>query len=289
MCALLHPDGKPLRDYAGVEADYEPDSDFRFACRVIDSPFDRGEPAEYAESRNIPAPDAGITELLEADASYRYPYDELSGLPVKVAASTLSHSFADRSYDRYLSRPAFMQDEKLTSAEKGTALHAFMQYADFAAAREDITAELERLTQGGFITRQQADSIDLGRAAGFINSPLVTRCLSCDRVYKEYRFNITIPASEVAPDVDERFADEPIILQGAVDLAFVEDERLVIVDYKTDRVKEPSQLADMYSAQLMLYKEALEQCLGLPVKECVIYSVRHSIEVPVYSDNKDEK
>lgn len=284
MCALLHPDGKSLRDYAGVEADYEPDSDFRFACRVIDTPFDQGEPADDAESRHIPEPNAKIIELLEADAAYRYPYDELSGLPAKVAASTLAHSFADKTYDRYLSRPAFMQDENLTSAEKGTALHAFMQYADFAAAREDIKAELDRLTESGYLTRQQADSIDLGRASGFINSPLVTRCLKCDRVYKEYRFNITIPAAKVDPDIDPRFADEPIILQGAVDLAFVEDGHLVIVDYKTDRVKEPSQLALMYSAQLMLYKEALEQCLGLPVKECVIYSVRHSAEVSVYSD-----
>ena len=284
MCALLHPDGKSLRDYAGVEADYEHDSDFRFACRVIDTPFDQGEPADEAESRHIPEPNAKIIELLEADAAYRYPYDELSGLPAKVAASTLAHSFADKTYDRYLSRPAFMQDEKLTSAEKGTALHAFMQYADFAAAREDIKAELDRLTESGYLTSQQADSIDLGRASGFINSPLVTRCLGSDRVYKEYRFNITIPAAKVDPDIDQRFADEPIILQGAVDLAFVEDGRLVIVDYKTDRVKEPSQLALMYSAQLMLYKDALEQCLGLPVKECVIYSVRHSAEVSVYSD-----
>ena len=284
MCALLHPDGKSLRDYAGVEADYEPDSDFRFACRVIDTPFDQGEPADEAESRHIPEPNAKIIELLEADAAYRYPYDELSGLPAKVAASTLAHSFADKTYDRYLSRPAFMQDEKLTSAEKGTALHAFMQYSDFAAAREDIKAELDRLTESGYLTRQQADSIDLGRASGFINSPLVSRCLKSERVYKEYRFNITIPAAKVDPDIDPRFADEPIILQGAVDLAFVEDGRLVIVDYKTDRVKEPSQLALMYSAQLMLYKEALEQCLGLPVKECVIYSVRHSAEVSVYSD-----
>ena len=38
----------------------------------------------------------------------------------------------------------------------------------------------------------------------------------------------------------------------------------------------------MYAEQLMLYKEALEQCLKLPVKECTIYSVRHSAEVEIY-------
>ena len=84
------------------------------------------------------------------------------------------------------------------------------------------------------------------------------------------------------PEVDERFAQEEIILQGAVDLAFVEDGELVIVDYKTDHVKEPSMLREMYAAQLELYRDAMTKSLGLPVRECLIYSVRHSAEVAVY-------
>ena len=73
-----------------------------------------------------------------------------------------------------------------------------------------------------------------------------------------------------------------MILQGAVDLAFVEDGELVIVDYKTDRVKAPEELAERYASQLLLYKDAMEECLSLPVKECLIYSIRHSKEVAVY-------
>ena len=84
----------------------------------------------------------------------------------------------------------------------GNWCDAFMQFADFSAARADISAELRRLTDGGYLTSQQAESVDLDRAAAFINSPLVTRCLSCEAVYKEYRFNINIPASAVDPDID---------------------------------------------------------------------------------------
>lgn len=282
MCALLHPDGEPLREYAGVEVDHENDCGFRMTCRVIDSADDEEEQVGETADGAAVEPNNALIETLKTNDSFAYPYEGLKGLPVKVAASTLAHRFADKRYDRYLSRPAFLQGEKLTSAEKGTALHAFMQFADFKAARADIGAELSRLTDGGYLTPQQAESVDLNRAAAFINSPLVTRCLSSDAVYKEYRFNINIPARAVDPDIDGRFADEPVILQGAVDLAFVEDGELVIVDYKTDRVKSPDELADMYSAQLMLYKGALEECLGLPVKECLIYSVRHSAEVGVY-------
>jgi len=46
----------------------------------------------------------------------------------------------------------------------------------------------------------------------------------------------------------------------------------VLVDYKTDRVKTPEQLADRYRSQLVFYKQALEQLLELPVKEMLLYS-----------------
>ena len=282
MCALLHPDGEPLREYAGVEADYEPQSSFKFLCRIINKPFDAaGEAVAGTAAREIAVDDSAVREL-EKHADFIYPYDGLRGLPVKVAASTLAHRFAEKSYDRHLDRPAFMSDEKLTSAEKGTALHAFMQFADFARARDDIRSELQRLADGGYLTAAQADSVDIARAESFFNSGLISRCLESSEVYKEYRFNVRIPAYRVKPDIAAEFADEPVILQGAVDLAFVEDGEIVIVDYKTDRVKDPYELVQRYSEQLRLYKGAMEECLGLPVKECLIYSVRHNTALSIY-------
>ena len=87
---------------------------------------------------------------------------------------------------------------------------------------------------------------------------------------------------KIDPEIDEAFREEKVILQGAVDLAFVEDGQLVIVDYKTDRVKDPQTLNDRYASQLLLYKDAMEECLGLPVKECLIYSIHHSAQIEVY-------
>lgn len=281
MCALLHPDGEPLRAYAASEVDHEPESDFAFTCRVIDTPFDTDEEDEAAAAPAALPVDGSVAEELRKHADFHYPYEGLDRLPVKVAASALAHRFTEEVFDRHLDRPAFLSDETLTSAEKGTALHAFMQFADFAAAREDIGAEIDRLVDGGFLTPQQAESVDLDRAKRFIDSELVTRCLGSPAVYKEYRFNVKISAGAVDPELDERFKEEKIILQGAVDLAFVEDGALVIVDYKTDRVKRPEELADRYATQLLLYRDALTECLGLPVKECLIYSIRHSAEVGI--------
>ena len=282
MCALLHPDGEPLREYAGVSAECDKQADFRLTCGVIDQPFDDDEDESDNADTAVTEENSAVIDELRLHAEYVYPYEGLSGLPVKVAASSLAHRMTEEAYDRHLDRPAFLQGEKLTSAEKGTALHAFMQYADFAAAREDIEAQLQLLTDEGYLTQAQADSVDIEKARRFIDSELVTRCLNADKVYKEYRFNIRIPANRVDPEIEESLSEETVILQGAVDLAFVEDGELVIVDYKTDRVKAPEDLAERYASQLLLYKDAMEECLSLPVKECLIYSIRHSREVAVY-------
>lgn len=282
MCALLHPDGEPLREYAGVSADCDKQADFRLTCGVIDQPFDDDEDESDNADTAVTEENSAVIDELRLHAEYVYPYEGLSGLPVKVAASSLAHRMTEEAYDRHLDRPAFLQGEKLTSAEKGTALHAFMQYADFAAAREDIEAQLQLLTDEGYLTQAQADSVDIEKARSFIDSELVTRCLNADKVYKEYRFNIRISANRVDPEIEESLSEETVILQGAVDLAFVEDGELVIVDYKTDRVKAPEELAERYASQLLLYKDAMEECLSLPVKECLIYSIRHSREVAVY-------
>ena len=282
MCALLHPDGETLREYAGVSADSEPQADFAFTCRVIDTPFDTNDTEEsITEDQDVHA-NTDLIDELKQHVDYRYPYEAIEALPVKVAASTLAHQMTDKAYDRYLDRPAFLQGEKLTSAEKGTALHAFMQFVDFAAARAELEAQLNHLHADGYLTDAQVNSIDKQRAERFIRSDLVTRCLHADEVYKEYRFNVKIPAKLVDPEIEEPFREEKVILQGAVDLAFVEDGELVIVDYKTDRVKDPQTLNDRYASQLMLYKDAMEACLGLPVKECLIYSIHHSKEIEVY-------
>jgi ATP-dependent helicase/nuclease subunit A len=62
-------------------------------------------------------------------------------------------------------------------------------------------------------------------------------------------------------------------MQGAVDPAFEENGRLVIVDYKTDRVRDIQKLAALYQKQLTLYREAMRQSLEIEVKECLICSI----------------
>ena len=68
--------------------------------------------------------------------------------------------------------------------------------------------------------------------------------------------------------------DENVLVQGVIDLYYItESGEIVLVDYKTDRVKEAEELVDKYSEQLRIYKMALEKSLGKDVSHVYIYSV----------------
>ena len=116
----------------------------------------------------------------------------------------------------------------------------------------------------------QAELIDVAGLEKLLKNPLFDRIVRSPRVYREERFTVKIPASLVYDDAD---CDAQIVMQGAVDLAFEEDGKLVIIDYKTDRVRDINKLVELYRKQLLLYKEALSQSLDIEVAECLICSV----------------
>ena len=71
----------------------------------------------------------------------------------------------------------------------------------------------------------------------------------------------------------ENAGEDRITVQGVADCVFWEEDGAVIVDYKTDRVKDITKLAGLYKKQLDLYKSAMEQSEELTVKECILCSI----------------
>ena len=67
-------------------------------------------------------------------------------------------------------------------------------------------------------------------------------------------------------------AAETVVVQGIADCVFREGDRLILVDYKTDKVDTAAALIDRYRSQMLFYKQALEKIFGLPVAEMLLYS-----------------
>lgn len=271
FCALRHPSGKELRECALAQED--------IVCRDTQQDWIihiSAPPLQLELPENVPAeqlvqPDERLLQTLKERIEYRYPYADLRGVPAKVAASELA---AEEFTEQFavLSRPAFMGASGLTPAERGTALHAYMQFADYAAAAQNPQAELERLVGKGYLTEEQGAAVDKKRVQAFFANSIAKRILASDNVMREFRFTVEIPADMVKAELNETLASQPIVLQGAVDCAFEEDGQLVIVDYKTDKTASPEELWQRYQMQLNLYRLAMEQSVGLPIKECLLYS-----------------
>ena len=97
-------------------------------------------------------------------------------------------------------------------------------------------------------------------------------------VQREKPFYINIPIKEIY----KQELEGDILVQGVIDLYFIdEQDKLVLVDYKTDYVDDEKELIKKYKIQLQIYKNALEQALERKVDEVKIYSTWRNKEINV--------
>ncbi|CDF13747.1 recombination helicase AddA Firmicutes type [Eubacterium sp. CAG:581] len=231
------------------------------------------EECDTTTTQDTEVTDDYIDTIIKDRLEYKYKNEGINAIPTKVAVSDISHNISKERFKKVLARPDFMSEKSMTPTERGTAVHSALQYIDFKNARNDFDGEIERLVSKGFITKRQGEVLDRNKLLNLVNSPLTDRIVNSEKVYREFKFYTKILAKDALENVPENFSEQKIILQGAVDLALVEDDSLVIVDYKTDRIKDVSELKELYSQQLLLYKNAMEQCTPYKVSKCIIYSI----------------
>ena len=170
------------------------------------------------------------------------------------------------------------------ASDRGTAYHRALELIHFAeiSGYDDIVKELDRIREEKRMQETAIDMVYPGVLTKFFHSDIAARMKQADRngkLRKESQFVVGIPAREM----NKADSDALILLQGIIDAWFEEDDGLVLVDYKTDRVKEGGEniLLDRYQIQLFYYAKALAQITGKKVKEAVIYSLALQKEIPV--------
>jgi len=277
LSALIrHPDAHALRNAAGISASAAIPCNTALKTQIITG---NTENAQAAEETACAAPDKNIIREIQNRLSYVYPYAELEGILAKRVASKLDSEEIGGEY--FASRkPSFISKDRLTPAQRGTATHRFMQYADYEKAGINVSEELNRLVGQGMLTQTEADVVDKKAISRFFTSDLAKRMLAAEKVYKEYTFTASVPLCEMEPEIKQ--SDEVIIIDGVADCAFVENGELVIVDFKTDKASTGAELAEKYREQLSVYRRCLAEVIGLPVKQTLIYSFRlgETVEIP---------
>ena len=165
--------------------------------------------------------------------------------------------------------------EALSAAEKGTAFHKLMEHIppEKTGSREAVAAYIEEAKALGIFSEAQAAALDPESVTDFYRQSVGRRALAAaekGRLKREKPFILGVPYSELDPEAGNR---ETVLVQGIIDLYFEEDGKLILVDYKTDRVRDPAELIRRYEAQLRWYSRALSAAENKPVTEIWLYSV----------------
>ena len=173
----------------------------------------------------------------------------------------------------------------------GTALHAFLEHADFAALAaglagggdtlaEAIRTERQRQVEAKLTPPEIAGKLDVSKIRRFVESEAFARIRAAKQVLRELDFITALPASAVLaaqgsarPQADSAAAQARVLVQGIADIVLVFDDHIELLDYKTDRKKTEQEFLDAYRAQLDLYALAIEKRFApKPVTYQGIYS-----------------
>ncbi len=255
LFGLCHRRGELLRELAGDIPVAVAGGSGSFTVRLSLPPDELPRPEEEPPQKQDTAP------LLSLFA-WKYP-------DIENTKAAIKHSVTDLLADEKQLKPepatpSFARAEA-GGAKRGSATHAFLQLCRLPLLPQDARAELSRLVSGRFIPEEQAQLVNMKRVEEFLRSPLVKRMVKADRLYREYEF------------ITEH---EGMVVQGIVDLFFIEQGGIVIVDYKTTRADE-QELKKLYTKQLDIYAAALEKRLNLPVRQKIIYSLSMGREIVI--------
>ena len=283
-CALRHPDAAELRRLAGCEDLPLLPAAAPMEIRLVTPGAEAQRAPSRAAQAALPASPAGDTAALAGRIreriAFRYPGEGLTRVPSKLAVSEFAEEESREQFGFHGSRPPFLSHTGLTPAQAGTALHAFLQYADLSAvaACGDVAGEVGRLVARKFLLPEQGEAVRSDRVMAYLASDIYARIRAADRVWKEFRFTTETDAAEVSDAVEP--GQGTVVLQGMADVVFEEKGRLYILDYKTDAADE-AQLRQRYAQQLAVYARAVAQIMGQEVAACYIYGFHEGKTIAV--------
>ena len=225
--------------------------------------------------------DAPLRAQMEALQDFTYPYAGAAVNRIVYAVSDLKKKASAREVVIRAEGDEGAQD----AAERGTAYHLMMCKADPERAGEILYLKelLAGLIRRGQIRPEIGADMRPELVRAFFTGPLGRRAAEAHRegrLYREKPFILSLPADRVDAD---NHPDDTVMVKGVIDCFFIEDDGIVLADYKTDRLR-PGQerlLADRYRTQLVYYADALEDAFGRPVKEMYLYSFSLGKEIEV--------
>lgn len=249
-----------------------------------------------------------FAEKVRKQIEFRYPHQREMNIKSKYSVSELNAwsegtgaamlpgagaepagSIIDRwSLDSLKEPASFQKKEIFTAAQKGTIYHTLLEHiqfqslyacADEEAERAEVEATCQWLVDKQFLSAEEEEVLDADIVLKLIHTELGQRLAEAESenlLWKEQPFNL-----KMAYDPDGSGQPSDVFVQGVIDCYFQEADELVLVDYKTSKIRandgeytmaaEKNRIAQQYRTQIDIYRQALEESTGKTVKEAYIY------------------
>jgi len=227
---------------------------------------------------------------IEKRLGFVYKYEKSTKMPTVLTVTELKRKFnvelteaesGNMYAPRLINKPKFLEEVKdLSPAEKGTAMHSVLQRLDLTkvTTSSEIEVQVQMLVEKSLISKEEGKAVRIDKLGKLFKTLLGQRMIkaySLNLLKREVPFHMEISSTDIDKSLPvEIYGDEQIMLQGIIDCYFEENGQIILVDYKTDFVKngEVNSLIDKYKSQLDYYAKALEVTLGVDVKERYLYS-----------------
>lgn len=242
--------------------------DRRIGFDFIEEAYDLGENQNenlYDLLNEKANPD--IYKEISTKLEFSYQGNEDIGKSLKKSVTELAKDFNKESegYQSFdvegfsqnisFKKPSFLEKEKTYSpTEKGSLIHKVFQKLPMKTYTEEtLLDEIDRLIDKKIFDKTIKDLIDVDKLLSFYENDLIKELI-------EGKFSKRSEESFL-------MAYDGYYVNGQIDLIFEKDEEIILIDFKTDRIKRE----DAYKTQLAIYKEAIEEALGKKVSKSLIY------------------
>lgn len=187
-------------------------------------------------------------------------------------------------------------DTSIDAAEKGISIHRFLEIIDYnnidpykindvQYLNEFVKKELIRamepissVVKNGLMSKKELEYVKVMDIVKFLNNDRTVNMIHASRnnkLFREKSFMKLLPYDSVHlnNNIDNKTIKPDIIVQGIIDLYYVYDNQITLVDYKTDKSLDENHYIDSYKTQLDIYKKVLESFYDIPVTSTLIYSL----------------
>lgn len=240
------------------------------------------------ETVNLPAQKSVSEEKLWhlENWPWEYPWAQATHIPSKLSVTEINRLNTPAGEAVPFGsavRVSGSQVSGLTGAETGTLHHLVLQHLDFRGTLDEagIAAQLETLVRKEILAPEDPALIRVDWLTGLFRSDIGKRLLGSSEILKEVPFVILRDYQDLGGD-----AAGDVLVQGIIDCCFKEPEGWVLLDYKTDSVTAPLDIAEKYGWQIRLYGDALAELTGEPVKESWLYLMRSEEALQIKPDDK---